>query len=63
VPTEDLSEEVAVLHQERWVTSRRKSQSVGNNNKQRFRITKQYIQDLQITFGMCYRREHVTQIC
>jgi hypothetical protein len=44
-------------------TSRRGSQSVGNNDKQRFKITQQYIQDHQITSGMCYHREHVAQMC
>jgi hypothetical protein len=36
-------------------TSRRRSQSLGNNDKQRFRIIEQCVQDRQITFGMCYR--------
>jgi hypothetical protein len=44
-------------------TSRRGSQSVGNNDKQRFRITEQCVQDHQTTSGMCYRREHVAQMC
>jgi hypothetical protein len=44
-------------------TSRRRSQSVGNNDKQRFRITEQCVQDCQKTSDMCYRREHVAQMC
>jgi hypothetical protein len=36
---------------------------MGNNNKQRFRITEQRVQDFQTTFGICYHREHVTQMC
>jgi hypothetical protein len=44
-------------------TSRRMSQSVKNNDKQWFRITEQRIQDRQITFGMCYHREHMAHMC
>jgi hypothetical protein len=36
-------------------------QSMGNNDKQWFRITEQCVQDRQKTFSMCYRREHVAQ--
>jgi hypothetical protein len=36
---------------------------MGNNDKQRFRITEQRFQERQTTSGMCYCREHVTQIC
>jgi hypothetical protein len=43
--------------------SRRGSQSVRNNDKQWFRITEQRVQDRQITSSMCYRREHMAQIC
>jgi hypothetical protein len=35
-------------------TSRRESQLVGNNDKQRFIITEQRVQDRQTTSGMCY---------
>jgi hypothetical protein len=44
-------------------TSRRRSQSVGNNDEQRFKITEYRVQDRQTTFSMCYHREHVAQIC
>jgi hypothetical protein len=40
-------------------TSRQWSQSLGNNDKKWFRITEQRVQNLQITFDMCYHREYM----
>jgi hypothetical protein len=57
-------EQVVALYQERCATtSRRRSQSVGNNDKQRFRITEECVYDRQTTSGMYCRREHVAQMC
>jgi hypothetical protein len=41
-------------------TSRLGSQSVGNNDKQQFKIIEQRVQDRQTNFDMCYHRENVT---
>jgi hypothetical protein len=57
-------EQVTALHQERWAQHLDGgSQSIGNNDKQQFRITEQCVQDRQTTSGMCYRQEHVAQMC
>jgi hypothetical protein len=57
-------EQVTALHQERYAQHLDGgSQSVENNEKQRFRITEQCIQDRQTTSDMCYHREYVAQMC
>jgi hypothetical protein len=44
-------------------TSKLRSQSVEvYNDKQWFKIIEQHVQDRQIIFDVCYRREHMAQI-